>query len=329
MHRVDRYASALRAVQEVPLGEPTLVGRSTALERMRRRIEIVGRSHATVFISGETGTGKDLVARAVHLASPRCDGPFVAVNCASLCESLLTVELFGVERGAYTGASTSRPGLFAAAHGGTLFLDEVGDMPLPMQSALLRAIEAREICPVGSTAFRKVDVRFVAASHSDMVDLVRKGLFRDDLRYRLEVTRVDVPPLRDHLEDLPELCEYLLAEAKRAYALPDSRLSVEALWKLAARRWPGNVRELKHVLVEATLNAEGGIIHPADIPDERAADMPAAQACAGVSDVDGEALRADMIRRALRAAAGNRVRAAKLLGVSRSTLYRQLAAYGV
>jgi DNA-binding NtrC family response regulator len=309
--------------------EPDIVGKSPAIDRMRRRIERVGPTEATVLISGETGTGKDLVARAIHFASPRRDRPFVAVNCASVCESLLAVEFFGAERGAYTGASTSRPGFFAAANGGTLFLDEVGDMPPPMQRALLRALESREVCPVGSTKSRQVDVRFVAASHRDLGQLVRQAAFREDLRYRLEVVRIGVPPLRERLDDLPLLCEHLLAEGRGRYALPECRLSADALGCLATRRWPGNVRELKHVLIEAALNAEGGVIRPEDIPDEELSETPFRQAFPEVSDVNGDVLRADTIRRALRAVGGNRVRAAKLLAVSRSTLYRYLAAYGI
>ncbi len=206
----------LAAIQDVvPAGASAIVGRSPAMLRMRRTIEMVSASDAAVLIAGETGSGKELVARAIHASSNRRDRPFVAINCGSLSENLLASELFGAERGAYTSATSSRPGLFVAAHSGTLFLDEVGDMPPAMQVALLRVLETSEIRPVGSTKSRRVDVRILAASHRDLLHLVRVGTFRDDLRYRLEVIRVEVPPLRERLDDMQELCEYLLREARR------------------------------------------------------------------------------------------------------------------
>jgi transcriptional regulator with GAF, ATPase, and Fis domain len=334
----DDMSRRLASIEDVvPGGADAIVGRAPAMLRLRGTIASVARSDAPVLVAGETGSGKELVARAIHASSARRDGPIVAVNCGALSETLLAAELFGVERGAYTSANASRPGLFVAAHGGTLFLDEVGDMPPAMQTALLRVLETSEIRPVGSTRARKVDVRIVAASHRDLVELVRRGTFRDDLRYRLEVVRVEVPPLRERLEDLPELCGHLLLDAGRRYGLPERRLSAEALQALALRRWPGNVRELRHVLTGAALAASGPLIAPRDLPPERAADRlvaaggPAADAAAAppVPDVDGHALRVESIRRALKATAGHRGRAAGLLGISRSTLYRYLDAYSI
>ncbi len=320
----------LAAIQDVvPAGTTAIVGRSPPMLRMRRTIEMVSASDAAVLIAGETGSGKELVARAIHASSNRRDRPFVAVNCGSLSENLLAAELFGAERGAYTSATSSRPGLFVAAHSGTLFLDEVGDMPPAMQAALLRVLETSEIRPVGSTKSRRVDVRILAASHRDLLHLVRQGTFRDDLRYRLEVIRVEVPPLRDRLDDMQELCEHLLREARRAYGLPERRLSPSAIAALELRRWPGNVRELKHVLASAALAAEGPIIGLEDIPPERAANLETLGSEPPQVEVDGHAMRADSIRRALRATAGNRGQAAKLLGISRSTLYRYLESHGI
>jgi serine/threonine-protein kinase PknK len=320
----------LAAIQDVvPAGVMAIVGRSPPIHRMRRTIEMVSASDAPVLIAGETGTGKELVARAIHATSNRRDRPFVAINCGALSENLLAAELFGAERGAYTSATSARPGLFVAADRGTLFLDEVGDMPHSMQVALLRVLETSEIRPVGATRSRRVDVRILAASHRDLLSLVRAGTFRDDLRYRLEVIRVEVPPLRERLDDLQELSEHLLREARRVYGLPERRLSSSAIAALELRRWPGNVRELKHVLASAALATEGPIIGLEDIPAERAANPDTSGSEPPPADVDGHALRADSIRRALRATAGNRGQAAKLLGISRSTLYRYLESHGI
>ena len=327
----DDISRRLAAIEDVvPSGGATaIVGRSPPMLRMRRIIQMVATSDAPVLIWGETGSGKELVARAVHAASNRRDRPFVAVNCGGLSESLLEAELFGAERGAYTSATSSRPGLFVAAHSGTLFLDEVGDMPPAMQTALLRVLETSEVRPIGSTKARSVDVRILVASHRDLLDLVRTGVFRDDLRYRLEVIRVDVPALRDRIEDLPELCEHLLRDARRRYNLPERRLAPAALYALGLRRWPGNVRELKHALVAAALAAQGPVIGPEDIPAERAANAGTPESQPQQPEVDGHALRADSIRRALQATAGNRGKAAKLLGISRSTFYRYLESHGI
>jgi transcriptional regulator with GAF, ATPase, and Fis domain len=329
----DDISRRLAAIEDVvPSGGSAIVGRSPPMLRMRRMIQMVAGSDAPVLIWGETGSGKELVARAVHDASGRRDRPFVAVNCGGLSENLLESELFGAERGAYTSANSSRPGLFVAAHSGTLFMDEVGDMPPSMQTALLRVLETSEVRPVGATKARTVDVRVLVASHRDLLELVRKGLFRDDLRYRLEVIRIEVPALRDRLDDLPELCEHLLRDARRRYNLPDKRLAPAAIHVLGLRRWPGNVRELKHALVGAALAAQGPVIGPEDIPAERAADAGAAESQsldAPEAEVDGHALRADSLRRALKATAGNRGKAAKLLGISRSTFYRYLESYGI
>jgi transcriptional regulator with GAF, ATPase, and Fis domain len=328
----DDIGRRLARLEDVtPAGPSIIVGSSTVMRRLRRLIETVGASDVPVLIAGETGSGKELIARAVHTASSRRDRPFVAVNCGALSETLLAAELFGTTRGAYTGAGAARPGLFEAAHRGTLFLDEVGDMPAAMQTALLRVLESGEVRPVGSVEARRIDVRVVAASHRDLVELVQQRSFRDDLRYRLEVVRIEAPPLRAHLEDLPELCDRLIQDVRKQYALPERRLSGAALETLRLRRFPGNVRELRHVLANAALTAEGASILPSDLPPERNSESPRAPASEHDhgSDIDGHALRAESIRRALRATAGHRGQAAKLLGISRSTLYRYCGSYGI
>lgn len=323
-----------------PAGTLGLVGRGPAMTRLGRTIERFAVADAPVLVVGETGSGKELVARALHGASARRERPFVAINCGAMSETLLEAELFGAERGAYTSATVARPGLFVAAHGGTLFLDEVGDMPPSMQVALLRALETQEIRPIGSTRTRTVDVRVIAATQSDLHELEAAGKFRADLRYRLEVLRIDVPPLRAHLEDLAELSEHLLNAVQRQYGLPHRHLSRDALDALARRSWRGNVRELRHVLAGAALAASGPAITAADLPEERGAPAPAPSAAppspaasafteASSLDADGHQLRVDAMRSALRATAGHRGRAAKLLGISRSTFYRYLELYGI
>jgi transcriptional regulator with PAS, ATPase and Fis domain len=302
------------------------------MARLRASIERVAVSNAPVLVVGETGSGKELVARALHALSNRRERPFVALNCGALSENLLAAELFGSVRGAFTGASTHRSGLFVAAHGGTLFLDEVGDMPAPMQTAMLRALETGEIRAVGATEARKVDVRVIAASHRNLLELVRGGKFRDDLRYRLDVVRIDVPPLRSRLEDLPELCERLLLDVRRQYDLPERRASARALEALRKRRFPGNVRELRHLLASAALASSSALIEPEDLPPERdAPEAPTEDAGAEAEDSngDGHAVRAEAIRRALVATKGHRARAAKLLGISRATLYRYCEAHQI
>ncbi|HET9929628.1 MAG TPA: sigma-54-dependent Fis family transcriptional regulator [Polyangiaceae bacterium] len=313
-----------------PRGSSALIGSSPTMKRLRQHIDTVAVSDAPILIAGETGSGKELVARAVHAASPRRDRPFVAINCGALSESLLAAELFGSSRGAYTGSTTARPGLLVTADRGTVFLDEVGDMPPSMQTVLLRVLETSEVRPVGSHESRKIDVRILAASHRDLLELVRQGKFRDDLRYRLEVVRIEVPPLRARLDDLPELCAALLEDVRARYSLPDRQLSSAALHALRTRQWAGNVRELRHALASAALASRGPLIEPADLPAERiASNLPEVEVAAESEEVDGHALRAESIRRALKATAGHRGRAAKLLGMSRSSLYRYCETYGI
>jgi transcriptional regulator with GAF, ATPase, and Fis domain len=326
----DQAQRELAEVRDhVPAGTSGLVGRGPAMKRLLETIARIAPSDVPVLVWGETGTGKELVARAIHDASARRDRPLVALNCGALSESLLEAELFGAERGAYTSAVSARPGVLVAADGGTLFLDEVGDMPMAMQVALLRVLETGEVRPVGGTKTRKVDVRVIAASHHDLVALERKGSFRADLRFRLEVVRVEVPALRDRLEDMPELTAHLIAEVRKRYNLPMRRLSREALDALRNRSWDGNVRELRHVLASAALSATGEVILPTDLPTERSGKEPSPNVPSPEVPEDGHAARADAIRRALRSTAGRRSAAAQLLGLSRSTFYRYLELYRI
>lgn len=235
-----------------------LVGNSPAIRQVRERIVKVARSMAPVLISGESGTGKELTAQALHASSHRGSGPMVAVNCSAIPENLLETEFFGVKKGAYTGANADREGYFQAARGGTLFLDEIGDLPLSMQSKLLRAIQERCVRPVGGTLEESVDVRIISATHRNLAREVQEGRFRQDLYYRLNVIEIDIPPLRERREDLPALCDALLARIAQESGLPMPRLTPVLLGQLARHPLPGNVRELENLLHRAVALSEGG-----------------------------------------------------------------------
>ena len=238
-----------------------LVGTSEAILNVKQRVAKVARGMAPVLIHGESGTGKELVAQALHASSQRADGPLVAVNCGAIPENLLEAEFFGARKGSYTGATQDRDGYFQAARGGTLFLDEIGDLPLPMQSKLLRAIQERSVRPLGSTQEETVDVRIVSATHRDLAADVQAGRFRQDLYYRLNVIEIVIPPLRERREDLPVLCTALLARIAHESGLPVPALSGQALQALAAHPLTGNVRELENLLHRAVALSDGDELH--------------------------------------------------------------------
>ncbi|HQQ69350.1 MAG TPA: sigma-54 dependent transcriptional regulator [Alicycliphilus sp.] len=234
-----------------------LVGESEAMRGVKQRIAKVARSMAPVLIHGESGTGKELVARALHATSQRADGPLIAVNCGAIPENLLEAEFFGARKGSYTGAASDREGYFQAARGGTLFLDEIGDLPLAMQSKLLRAIQERSVRPLGSTQEETVDVRIVSATHRDLAADVQAGRFRQDLYYRLNVIELLIPPLRERREDLPALCEALLKRIAQESGSAVPRLSEQALQRIAQHPLTGNVRELENLLHRAVALSDG------------------------------------------------------------------------
>jgi len=234
-----------------------LVGQSAPMHQVKERIAKVARSMAPVLVCGESGTGKELAASALHANSHRAGGPFIAVNCSAIPETLLETEFFGVRKGAYTGATQDRDGYFQAARGGTLFLDEIGDLPLAMQSKLLRAIQERCVRPVGATQEEPVDVRIISATHKNLADEVQAGRFRQDLYYRLNVIEIDIPPLRERLEDLPALCHTLLARIAAESGLPAPALTPTALAQLAQHPLKGNVRELENLLHRAVALSDG------------------------------------------------------------------------
>ena len=298
-----------------------LLGKSQAMQRVYQQIRDVAGVDATVLIEGETGTGKELVARAIHASSHRKDKPFVAVNCAGLTESLLSSQLFGHRRGAFTGAIEDHQGLFEAANSGTLLLDEIGDIPLPVQNQLLRVLQEREIVRLGESRPRKIDVRVLAATHKSLNDEAAKGNFRSDLLYRIRVARISVPPLRDRREDIPLLTASFLAQFSAANGKRVSDLSQEALRLLADYSWPGTVRELGSAIEFATIYCRGAVIQTDDLPPELLDPVDFAAAIPGDPLGDEKARFLDALSRSR----GNRALAARLLGISRATLYRRLA----
>ena len=295
-----------------------LVGKSQAMQTLYKQIPDVARVDSTVLIEGETGTGKELVARAIHFSSHRKDKPFVAVNCAGLTESLLSSQLFGHKRGAFTGAVEDHRGLFEAANGGTLLLDEIGDIPMTVQNQLLRVLQEREIVRLGETLPRKIDVRILAATHRNLSEEAANGRFRADLFYRIRVARITLPPLRQRREDIPALAASFLAQFSAASGKHVSEISREAMRLLADYDWPGNVRELRSAIEFTMIHCTGAVIQADDLPPEifQPADV-----------IPGDPLLDEKSRflQALDRSRGNRALAARLLGISRATLYRRLA----
>ena len=318
--RRSAVARALLAEEAGLAGMPRILGSSPALADALERLRRAASSEATVLLTGESGTGKELFARALHVFSPRRAGPFVAVNVAALPEGLVENELFGHERGAYTGATERRPGRFELADGGTLFLDEVGELPSGAQTKLLRAVEDRTFLRVGGTVPLAVDVRLVAATNRDLSGRVRAGAFREDLFYRLDGFPVRLPPLRARKEDVPELAREFARVAGEKSRGRAFELSPAAVEKLVAWDWPGNVRELKNVVERAVLLAPGPLVRPPDLLlgslAEEAVPLPALD---GTLEEAMERWRRAgelaRIRRALEEAAGDRAKAADALGV--------------
>ena len=324
-----------------------MVGASPAMRALARTIERVAPTEATILIAGESGTGKELVARALHDASARRRGPFVAVNCSALPGELVESELFGVVKGAFTGADRDREGLFQAAGGGTLFLDELGDMSLAAQAKLLRVLESREVTRVGSTKAIRVDARVVAATHRPLAAMAREGRFREDLLFRLQVVTLEIPPLRERREDIVPLALHFAAASAAAHGVPPRTLGDAARRALLAHDWPGNVRELRNAIERAVLLAEGETIEPVDLPpavretafrggalDLRAPFRPAEAALADLpfAEARDEAVRAfetAFLRAALERHGGNVSRAARALGMHRQSLQKMLARLGL
>jgi DNA-binding NtrC family response regulator len=322
-------------------GTSEIYGESPAMHEVRLRISRVAPTHATVLITGETGTGKEVVARAIHRNSPRASKPFIAVNCAAFTETLLESELFGHEKGAFTGADRQRQGLFEAAHEGTLFLDEAGEMSLAAQAKLLRVLTDGQVLRVGSTRPRRVDVRVLVATHRNLEERVNEGLFREDLFYRLAVVPIHLPPLRDRRDDIPGLSDVFCHQVATELKMPRRRLSPAALEKLQHYRFPGNLRELRNLIERAYILTSNGEIGADDLPvtqNEVATKSNGSAHVPGLTipfvdtfDLTGvlENAERELILRTLMSTHGAQAEAARRMGLSRSALAYKLTKYGI
>src|SRR5437870_6145847 len=333
--RLERVARAVELQPESRLvreqlrtrpGFGGLIGVSMKMQRVYKIIEKVSQHEYPVLILGESGTGKELVARSIHFSGPRKDRPFAPVDCSALVHTLIESELFGYVKGAFTGAMQSKQGLLEAAQGGTLFLDEIGDMPVDLQAKLLRALQEREIKPVGSTERRRINVRIIAATNRDLQAAIRSGAFRQDLYFRLNVVQVKLPPLRDRKSDIPILVTAFLEKFSDPQG-PVRTISEDAMRRLIAYDWPGNVRELENAVERAVALGSGPIHHVADLPSNL-------QQSSNEKSLESNELTTidEMIRRAilraLRETNGDKLAAARLLGIGKTTLYRKLKQYG-
>ncbi|MDT7779786.1 MAG: two-component system, NtrC family, response regulator HydG [Acidobacteriota bacterium] len=331
--KLVRQNASLRDAVRQPSedAQSSLVYKSISMEGLVALAETAARADSTVIITGESGTGKDVLARFIHARSLRADTPMIAVNCAALPESLFESEFFGHERGAFTGATSTKRGLIEAADSSTLFLDEVGEMPLQTQVKLLRFLEEGRFRRVGSTRDRDADVRIVAATNRTLADDVSAGRFRADLFYRLNVISLHVPPLRRRREDIPALVEHFLTVFRERFNRPALDLSAEARARLASHDWPGNVRELRNTLERAAALAAADLIEADQIlPPDSATSQPGDEKthAHAAAPITLEQLERQHILRALEEANGNRERAAAVLGISARTLYRKLREYG-
>jgi len=330
--RIKRENVKLRSALSGAFSVQNVVGRSQPMKDLVAMLERIAPSDVPILIEGESGTGKDLLARAAHALSSRAAGPYVALNMSAIPENLAEAELFGHEKGAFTGADQARDGFFAEAEGGTLFLDELGLLPPALQPKLLRVLQDGEYIPVGSRKPRKANVRVVAATNEDLARNVKEGKFREDLWFRLRVVPLRLPPLRERREDIPLLVDHLVAKHALRLGRPQLKPDAEAMRALLDHPWPGNIRELEHALERGLLLARGDQITLADLPPELAA--AAAEASAG-GGAEGRYRRArdawerKYLEDLLREAGGSVGKAAELAGLHRSTLYEKLARYGL
>ncbi|MGD8703197.1 MAG: sigma-54 dependent transcriptional regulator [Desulfosarcina sp.] len=311
-----------------------MVGRSASMQTVFSMAMKVARFDSTVLITGESGTGKELVAQGIHRESERQSGPMVAVNCASIPESLMESELFGHVKGAFTGADTNKSGLFEAANGGSLFLDEIGDIPVSLQPKLLRVLQESEIRPVGGGKANRVDVRVIAATSKDLEQEMASGNFREDLFYRLNVIPIALPPLRQRLEDIPLLCQFFITRFNETLGSEIKNISPEAMAVMMQHDWPGNVRELENVIERAIVLAEGSTLETANFFFGQVTDGCADQW--REANYDGFSLKSAraqledrMIRKALAATGGNRTHAARMLEISHPSLLSKMKLYGI
>jgi len=323
----DKQGRLERRVAHLSPG-PMLLGKSAAFLRSIQLLERVAPTNSTVLILGETGTGKELVAREIHRRSPRTNEPFIPINCGALPDTLLESELFGYAKGAFTGADKPTQGLFEAADRGTLFLDEIGNISLNMQQRLLRVLETGELLRLGERKVRKIDVRIVAATNSDLKRDVERGLFRQDFYYRLRVMSLELPPLRDRMEDLGLLAASFLSSCAARFHKKIAGFSKAAMAALEGHRWPGNIRELENAIEHAAILCVTPMVELEDLPGELK-EKAVAVGAVEPQAITLEALEKQHILKMLRESGGHRGRTAEALGINRRTLYRKLLEYGV
>lgn len=330
--RLEGRVAALMQQLATYLGEPPpIIGKSKSWREVLDLVSRVARAETTVLLTGESGTGKEVVARAIHAASPRAGKPYAAINCAALPEQLLESELFGYERGAFTGALQSRAGRIEQAAGGVLFLDEVGKMSPAVQAKFLRVLQEREFQRLGGSRVQKADVRVIAATNRDLPAAIARGQFREDLYYRLRVFEIPLPPLRERREDIPLLADAFLDEIRKVVARPCAGISREAREALLAHSWPGNVRELRNAIERAIILCDGGLITAEHLPSPRRGNgKGAAESSPALADGQGlQDVERQLVEGALKDAQNNKARAARRLGITRSQLYSRLQKYGL
>jgi DNA-binding NtrC family response regulator len=336
----DVESRALRERLRTTEGMGNLIGRTQEMERLYRILSKVAFTAHPVLILGESGTGKELIARSIHFNGPNAQKPFIAVDCGSLVPSLIESELFGHVKGAFTGANRAKEGLLAAAEGGTVFLDEIGELPLDLQAKLLRALQEKEVRPVGSTQTVPIHARILAATNRDLLSMVEHGRFRKDLYFRLNVVNIRIPALRDRKGDIPLLAAHVMERIRRETGVQYT-FSDESLRLIDAYDWPGNVRELEHAIERAAALSSGPVLHLGDFPTQlqnhrqqqeetASAETAAAAAAPGEHGVTSIAeMEKQAILSTLRKLRGDKLMAARLLGIGKTTLYRKLKEYGI
>jgi len=325
--------------------ESGIVGSSKVMQEVFKTVAKVARSSITVLITGESGTGKEVIARAIHNYSDRKEKPFVAVNCAALPANLLEAELFGYEKGAFTGAVSSKKGLFEQANGGTIFLDEIGELPLPLQAKLLRVLQEKEVRPIGSEKSKKVDVRVIAATNRNLEEEVKKGTFREDLYFRLNIVKIELPPLRERKEDIVPLAHHFVKRFSKEFKLPPKELSADAVEFLLSYHFPGNVRELENMILRAMVLSSSDFITAEDLRRQVYQEAPSLEGLIrefvlkvftveqkeenNLYDIVVKAAEKAVISEVLKRCNFNQVKAAKVLGIHRNTLRRKIKELGI
>jgi len=327
--RLEQELRRLRTEVQARNRFQNIIGQSAAMQKILEIVAQVKDLPANILIEGESGTGKELVARAIHASSSRASGPFIAVNCAAIPETLLESELFGYVRGAFTDARKDRSGLFREANGGMIFLDEISEMPTSLQSKLLRVLEDKEVRPLGANHGEKIDARVLSASNRNLQEQVRSGKFRQDLYYRLNVIRIELPALRDRREDLPLMLQHFIEKFAAAAKRQVDGIEADALAALKSYDWPGNIRELEHTIERAVLLGKGSRIGLEDLPPNVVATGQSSivMAQALTRQLTLRDLEREYVAKVLESTNGNKTEAAKILGVDRTTLYRKLEEY--